>query len=168
MSKIAGPRQCPVGMISLASRPPQAFLELGFADNTQITGLASAKLSGITSSQPCEDTFNFQKNSSFSKGAKRFRRIEKVMAIPIAKAVMSKVHRFGELAVDEMAPCSNTSDLIPASSRLPMATPPWTFRRSPARPRVRLGTPHRLRWGHSRMQTCSCYGRHLSRMIGMA
>lgn len=68
---------------------PQACLELGFVDNVEIAALAHAKLAGVTSSQPCEDTFKFQKNSSFSKGAKRFRRIEKVMAIPIAKSVMS-------------------------------------------------------------------------------
>ena len=53
------------------------------------------------SSQPCEDTFNFQKNSKVVKGKKKFRRPAKVMSVAIDRQVLSKMHKFKEVEADE-------------------------------------------------------------------
>ena len=47
-----------------------------------------------------EDCFNFQKNSKHVKGKKKSRRPEKCMGVVLARKVLSKQHRYGELEVD--------------------------------------------------------------------
>jgi hypothetical protein len=47
-----------------------------------------------------KDCFNFQKNSKHVKGKKKFRRPEKCMGVILARKVLSKQHRYGELEVD--------------------------------------------------------------------
>lgn len=95
----------------------KASLELGWdAANPEFVQLVRAKSTGLLSSQVCEDTFNFAKNSAVVKGKRRFRRIEKVMGVPIARKVLSSVHNFQELQVDQCAPCA-TAKLGPECFR---------------------------------------------------
>lgn len=87
-------------------RKPQAFEELGWdGAHPELIALIEGKTSGLLSSQVCEDSFNFQKNSGMIRGKRQWKRIEKVMAVPIARRVLSGVHRYEELEVDEAAPC---------------------------------------------------------------
>lgn len=75
--------------------------EVGYVDHPDLLEVISRNCIGICCSQPCEDSFNHSKNGGLVKGKRRYMRPEKAMALPIARQVLNKVHRYEPFAVDE-------------------------------------------------------------------
>lgn len=85
----------------LSERGGEACLEFDFRPHRDLDTLLAARSTGTVSSQMCEDAFNFQKNSKVIRGKKKFRRPEKSWGVGLARKVMSSVHHYTELVVED-------------------------------------------------------------------
>ena len=79
-----------------------AFEETDWTIHPDIVTLASGSGKGMITTKPVEDVHNVQKNCGQAKGACKWRRPQRAMAVAIARKVLSKRHKYKEVPEDVM------------------------------------------------------------------
>ena len=90
---------------------------MGYVAHNDVCQLAKENLSGIVTSQPCEESFGYMKNKKVIKGKKRYRRIEKCFGAVVGGKVLEGRSRYKTVTPDTPS-ASKTS-------RLPQEAPQY-------------------------------------------